>query len=309
MLQKWTNCILIIAIAIFIGGILNSPARAANCGGSVPCACGDNVVANRTLVSDPIIANACAGDGLIMNVPGVVLNLNAKVLKGLGNGVGVLIDANEVTIKNGEIRNFETGIGTASTTSGSTISAIKPNENQGDGIFIEGDLNELIAIRSKHSGNNGVTVIGNDNRLEGHNDEYSGFHGIWVQGDGNQLVNNLASENRKKGPGNGITLIGNNNTLEVNRMTKMNTNGIVVTGNNNLLSGNKATKQDNNGITVNGNDNVLTDNNSVNNKGVGIAVVGAGDPNDSSGNTVQNNRGQPQCSIYGVTTPPICIQN
>lgn len=311
MFQKQTNWFFIIVIAIFISPIFNSPARAANCGGSVPCACGDNVVANRKLVSgqDPIIANACSGNGLIMSVSGVVLDLNGNKIQGSLTGVGVLIDGvNDVTIENGKIDRFGVGISTAGPTNGSVIENVKPLNSAGDGIFLEGDNNELTAILAKTNGNNGVTVAGHNNLLSGHNDEYNGFHGILVEGDGNLLVANLASENRKKGPGNGITVIGNNNTLDLNKMTKMNTNGIAVTGNNNLLSGNKATKQDDKGITVNGNDNVLTDNNAVNNKGVGIVVVGAGDPNDSSGNVVQNNRGKPQCSIYGVTAPPICIQ-
>lgn len=309
MLQKWTNCILIIAIAIFISPIFNSPARAANCGGNIPCACGDNVVANRTLVSgvDPILGSVCGVDGLFMNIPGVVLDLNGKIIRGSGNGVGVLIGADNVTIEDGEIHTFGTGISTASTTSGSTINGIKPNANQGDGIFIEGDNNELIAIRAKHNGNNGVRVIGNNNRLEGHNDEYSGFHGILVEGDGNELVANLASENRKKGPANGITVIGNNNTLELNRMTKMNTNGIYVLGNDNVLSRNEATKQDKDGIIVGGADNVLTDNQATKNKGVGIIVVGSGNPSASQGNVVKKNSKKPPCSIYGVTAPPVCI--
>jgi hypothetical protein len=290
-----------------------SPARAANCGGNVPCHCGDILTASRTLVSgiDPIVGAVCTGDGLIIDngvdENDVILNLNGNKLVGSGGGVGVLIADDHVTIEDGGIDNFDTGIGTAGTTTGSSINAVRPNVNVGDGILLQGDGNELIGILAKRNGNNGVTVIGNDNLLQGHNDEYNGFHGIFVDGNNNELIANLASENRKTGPGNGITVEGDNNTLERNKITKMNTNGIVVGGHNNILSKNKVVKQDRDGIVVDGNDNVLTENKATGSKGVGIIVEGVGNPVDSQGNVVSQNRTNPQCSIYGVTTPNTCI--
>jgi parallel beta-helix repeat protein len=290
----------------------NSRADAGNCGGNIPCSCGDNVVADRGLLSgvDPVVGGVCPGDGLIMNVAGVILDLNGNALHGSGNGAGVLISGvNGVTIESGQIFNFGVGISTGSnTTIGSTINAVKPDGNVFDGIFLQGDENELIAILAKRNGNNGVTVIGNDNLLQGHNDEYSGFHGIFVQGNGNRLIANLASENAKDGPGNGILVEGDGNTLERNRMTKQNTDGIVVVGDNNTLRDNQVAKQFDDGIVVDGNSNVLTNNRATDNKGVGIVAVGSGVAADSQGNTVRNNRGKPQCNIYGATGAPTCIQ-
>jgi hypothetical protein len=307
MFTKTAKCLFFITMAIVMSGIFKSTARAANCGGSVPCACGDNVVASRKLVLgvDPVVANACAGDGLIMSVPGITLDLNANKIQGLGTGIGILInDVDGVTIKNGKVDNFGTGIGTAGTTSSSVIDAVKPMKSADDGIFLQGDGNELTGILAKSNGNNGVTVIGNNNLLEDHNDEYNKADGIFVQGDGNELIANRASEN----VGNGITLQGNNNTLELNNMNKLNTNGIVVMGNNNTLSTNKASKHKGDGITVVGDFNILTNNKAIANQGVGIAVVGIGDPAASTGNVVSLNGENPQCSIYGVTVEPTCKQ-
>jgi parallel beta-helix repeat protein len=312
MFKKWINYGLIIVSAIFVGLAFYSPSQAANCGGSVPCACGDSVVANRTLVAgvDPIVGAACTGNGLVMNTAGVVLDLNGNGLHGSGKGAGVLINGvNGVTIESGLIFNFEMGISTgSSTTTGSTINEVKPDGNVIDGIFLQGDGNEVIAILAKRNGNNGVTVIGDGNTLQGHNDEYNGFDGIRVEGNDNELIGNLASENAKKGSGNGITLIGHSNLLQRNRMTKLNINGIVITGNENELIENQVTKQSDDGIVVDGNNNVLTNNRVIENAGVGIVVQGTGDAAASKGNTVRKNRGKPQCSIYGVTTPPTCIQ-
>jgi len=308
--QKWTNCFLMIVSAIFMSLAFYSPAGAANCG-NIPCHCGDTLTANRTLVSgvDPIIGAACQDNGLVMNTPDVVLNLGGNKIVGSGDFVGILISADGVTVKNGGVDNFETGIGGA--TNDSTIDGIRPNVNTGDGISLQGNGNDLLNILAKRSGNNGVTVIGNNNWLEGHNDEYNGFDGIHVVGDGNVLFDNTASENRKKGPGAGVIVIGNNNRLEENRITKMNTWGIVIDGDQNQLIKNQVVKQDQDGITVNGADNVLTDNKATGNKKFGIIVVGddISAAAASTGNIVSQNRGgNPQCSIYGVTTAPTCIQ-
>ncbi len=326
--QKWTNCFLIIIGAIFMGLGFYSPILAQTCGGNIPCECGDNVVANRTLVSgqDPIVRAVCPGDGLIMNTPEVVLNLNGNKIFGSGSGVGILIGdgVNNVTIENtggggAGPDNFGVGIATAGQTSGSRISAVRPHANGlgtiplGDGIFLKGDGNVLIGILAKNNGNNGVTVIGDDNVLQGHNDEYNGVHGIFVEGNGNQLNANLASENRKKFQGAGIWVEGDGNTVEQSKITKMNTWGIVIHGDNNSLRKNDVTKQDIDGIVVVGDGNVLKDNKSQSSKGVGISVEeDDGVPNSnaaaSTGNIVSGNRQGPQCSIYGVTTTPTCIQ-
>ena len=64
------------------------------------------------------------------------------------------------------------------------------------------------------------------------------------------------------------------------------------------------------GITMDGADIVLTENKATGNKKFGIIVVGddISAAAASTGNVVSGNRNQPQCSIYGVTTPPTCIQ-
>jgi parallel beta-helix repeat protein len=307
MLYKEISFVILLGGALLLGLTFASPAEAKPCGGGTTCACGDDVTASRTLTSaDPIVANKCSGRGLTIINDGVVLNLGGNKLAGSGVEVGVLIQANNVTVENGGVDRFQTGVGSNATT-GSTVDRIRLDSNTGDGILVQGNDNDFLAILAKRNGNNGVRVVGNDNRLEGHNDEYNGFDGIRVEGDNNELIANFASENAKKGSGNGITVIGDGNHLERNRMTKLNIDGIVVTGSENTLVGNQVTKQRSDGYIVNGTDNVLTNNRATDNQGVGFLVTGSGNPAASTGNTVRNNRGRPQCSIYGETDPPTCI--
>ena len=110
---------LILGGAIAMSSILAATASAADCGGNVPCACGNNVVSSRKLVAgksrDPVLNVVCSGNGLVLNTSGVILDLNGGKLRGSGKGVGVLIVADGVTIMNGRIDKFGTGIGTEST--------------------------------------------------------------------------------------------------------------------------------------------------------------------------------------------------
>jgi hypothetical protein len=317
MLQKPVSFGLMMGISVFLTLAFNSTVQAKDCGGNVACACGDNLVASRILLSgaDPIVASTCPANGLTIGTAGVVLDLNGNKLRGSGNGVGVLITADNVAIEDGRVDKFATGIGTgtepgtAGHTHGSRIEGIRPNENTGHGILLKGDENQLIGILAKRSGVNGVTVIGNNNLFEGHNDEYNGFHGLFVQGHFNEIINNRVSENAKsRVSGDGIHVAGDNNTIEGSDVTKLNINGIVVIGNGNTLSDNSVTRQKGDGIVVNGNNNVLTENLSSGNRGFGIIVEGAGNPAASRQNRVSINRKEPQCRIYGVTTPPTCIQ-
>jgi parallel beta-helix repeat protein len=317
MLQRALTRRLVIGVAVGLGAAFSAPLSAADCGGNVSCACGDNVVASRPLVSgkirDPVLNVACSGNGLILNTPGVVLDLNGGKIRGSGKGVGVLIAADGVTVMDGRIDKFGTGIGTESgrTTNGSLIHAVKPYYNVGDGVFLQGDDNELIDSPARHNGRNGTAVIGNNNTIEGHNNEYNGRHGFFVQGNGNQLIDNDASENRRGG--NGMVVIGDANTIDGNWITKLNTDGIVVTGNGNVLRENRVEKQKRHGISVNGDNNTLTDNSATDNRGLGISVVGDGEAAASIGNRVavvdlQIRPPEPWCEIYGVTTPPTCIR-
>lgn len=313
MLQRLIIGSVLVSTTMSISVMFNSPARGAECGGAVKCSCGDEVIASRTLVSgkknpDPVLKGPClSGHGLIITRRGVILKVNGKIEgSGLDGTVGILVQADAVTISGGRIDNFDTGIG--GVTNASTIDNVKPYFNRGDGIFLTGNGNHFVASPARHSGKNGYTIIGDNNILENQNNEYNGFDGIYVEGDGNRLTANKASENRKQGTGNGITVEGSNNIIELSDITKFNTNGIVVTGDNNTLDQNSVTKQRGDGIIVDGNDNVLTDNISTINKGVGISVVGAiGDPAASTGNRVSANRAAPQCEIYGEINPPTCI--
>ena len=80
----------------------SSPALAA----STPN-CGDTVTTNVTLTADL----HCSGDGLIIGAHGVTIDLNQHEISGTGTGNGVsAVEYNGLTIRDGTISGFETGI-------------------------------------------------------------------------------------------------------------------------------------------------------------------------------------------------------
>ncbi len=84
----------------------SSTAAAQTCGGAAPCACGDTVTSNKNLsAADPIVRGKCSANGLEV-AAGVTLDLKGNLIQGLENGIGIVINGDGVTIKNGKV---ETG--------------------------------------------------------------------------------------------------------------------------------------------------------------------------------------------------------
>ena len=110
----FTLCIMLSLLTLALPGSI----LAKDCGGPVPCECGDRVVADKILgAGDPITSAVCIGNGLEV-VTGVVLDLGFTTLRGVGDvfdpfnpRAGILIqDASEVTIKSGKIEGFDFGV-------------------------------------------------------------------------------------------------------------------------------------------------------------------------------------------------------
>jgi hypothetical protein len=306
---------LLLGVGILIGPLFEWPALAQTCGGAVKCRCGDTLIADRILGSDPVVSNTCPADGLIIGASGITLDFKTKAIKGSGKGIGVLvgIGVRDVTITGrppARVQGFGTGIKIAEGASEITVTGVQVYYHAGDGIVVEGDHNTFINSPARHNGNNGFLVLnGNYNVIIGANNEYNGDNGFLVQGHFNEVIANKASENDKnrQNDGIGIEVIGNNNIVRLNQLTHNNTHGIVVVGDNNFLEENSTNKHKRNGIMVDGDNAILIKNKAANSKNattqsIGIRVVGIGDPFRSGGNMTNDD----ECVIYGITGQAVC---
>ncbi|MEM4389458.1 MAG: right-handed parallel beta-helix repeat-containing protein [Candidatus Micrarchaeia archaeon] len=79
----------------------------ANCGGAVPCACGDTLIASWTMASD---LGPCSGNGLTIGASGITLDCAGHSITGTGAGNGIISNEANLVIKNCTIQNFYTGL-------------------------------------------------------------------------------------------------------------------------------------------------------------------------------------------------------
>jgi hypothetical protein len=205
-------------IALFISAALPSPVQAKECGGNIPCECGDSLVASRTMSSDPVQKTICPENGLSIDREGVTLVIKKAPLMGTkepkvqrNNGAGIIINAPNVTIEGGRIRGFKWGI--IGVTNDSTIFEVKTEDNAVHAIFLEGDRNTIELTAGSQSrgpgASDGILVSGNNNQLIESYSEKSppGAVAIHVIGTGNLLRDNLARLNQ----GGGILVQGGGN--------------------------------------------------------------------------------------------------
>jgi hypothetical protein len=354
-----------IILSVFLGCAISlavvGAAWGKNCGDTagpggtnVPCDCGDTVITDTTLISpaadpvngDPVVSTVDADfcpagvDGLILQPLGtarVTLRLGSNIIRGSGTGtgvgiriVGVAANANvpKVTLKNGGIKGFQTGLATdpGTTIKNSTIIDIASTNNSGEGINVAGDNNELNTIQALDNGATGIRVAGNTNALLVNTASRNGGDGIDVSGSGNALRSSRLNRNI----GNGIKVEGNNNTMDhatsennsldgivmigsgdgdpatlelwKNKLTKNGGNGITVDGDNHEIVANQSNTNLQDGIAVVGTGNHLDTNIARENKGDGIIVTGGGNVDDG-GNLGKKNGGV-QCVIDGLTCTP-----
>ena len=163
---------------------------------AVTLACGDEIT------SDILVENdlACAGDGLLVLADDITINLNGHTLAGNGTGNGITVRGRSgVTIKNGLIRDFLTGILVA-TSSGVVIKENGFTGNR-EAVFLNGSTGGTVKAN---------TAWENTSR---------GFMlrptGSGVQSTDNAVVENVLTDNPS-----GILVFGQpDNTIKGNTIT------------------------------------------------------------------------------------------
>lgn len=215
---------------------LAGPAWGAACGdaiegGRVPCACGDRVVTDTVLwATDPVVAEPCRGDGLVIDAPtgsdGLTLNLGGQSLLGNGRGAGIrvvdggrlgsVIVGGDEDEGRGEIARFELGIrasgssalrevrgldihdntgdGLSLKASGALVADVATSRNGGDGLVVNGHGNEVSALVSEHNKGNGLVVRGSATTVAGQS-VANGGHGAAVSGRGNTVRSLVTAAN------------------------------------------------------------------------------------------------------------------
>lgn len=254
-------------------------------GHDVPCACGDTVVSDLVLTSDPVTRTVCPANGLIVRAAsanhGVTIDLRGKTLRGSGYGVGVLIlyggpgGARLIsTGRRARINGFMDGIVAHGTNAVSFIEDIVVQRSVHDGVRIQapdyairrtetracggvgfslsGRHFTITSSRAIDSGHFGYSVMGKDGTLgisgAGNTALRSGQIGFSLTGTGHRLVDCAAAESAKEG----VRLNGTFLTVTGCVAERNGSDGIVGMGGDWWISGNHATGNGKNGIVVGG---------------------------------------------------------
>ncbi len=218
-----------IATAIVVAAALAQPAAAKDCGDAIPCECGDTLIASRTLQlgQDAIVGptRLCTTPGLIIPVAGVVLDLDNNAIQGnvqmdekFLNATGILIAADNVTVRNGKMSGFRRAISTTpdgttiNTTNGSTIK----------NMTFGGNPKQLLGNFENEVG---ILLYGSGNTIQGNVVTDSQDNGIQIGdgtntfNDGNALISNTVSESGFGSADPGISVQGCANTFKDNSAT------------------------------------------------------------------------------------------
>ena len=158
-----TACRLGLIALAFGGAALVVPATAA----AQPPTCGEVLFHSVTLHADLVCANS---DGLEVGANGITINLNQFAIRstthnftGVDNGGGF----NRVTVENGTITNFGTGV-YYNSTNHAKITGVTAINNDGEGIDVENSQNGVITgsqAGSKNNGNSDDGIYLSDNHL------------------------------------------------------------------------------------------------------------------------------------------------
>ena len=290
-----------VIVTMAIMGIKIDGARAADCGGSVPCACGDTVIENTTLTANLTCDGAFTGFALTIGAADITLNGGGYSLNGNNDLMAAAINIpsrDNIVITNfGGISRGINGIKVA-TSSNVTISQIKFKE-----IYTTNtsSLNDYVAINFTNVSSSTINNIDVEGPTE---------YGIYLKNSNNNLVTNSHIKTAK---GAAIFLDNadsneiNNNTLENNGGLPQASGGIHIgyssaynTIEENILNYNDL------GVIISASSNNDIINNKLNYNNRGITYSGTNKVENNSLYYNALNKGidwQEQSRIYATGTP------
>ena len=183
---------IIAILAALLLAMIASNASAADCGGAIPCSCGDTVTSDYTMASD---LGPCSSHGLIIGADDITLDCGGHSITGDGGTGNIGISFNSrtgVTIKNCRLSGFGYGIYSANSNS-STLTDIDASYNSQSGIRLSAGSSSNVLANITAGGNAQYGIFldtsSNSNTLTGNNrnqcDRRSGIRaGIaeWQQG-------------------------------------------------------------------------------------------------------------------------------
>lgn len=217
LLPRFRPAVLVMFVTMSLP--LPSAAQAAFCGDDVSglriaCACGDDVVSDTVLSSsDPVVAERCSGDGLVLVAPagsdGITLDLGGHSLAGSGRGVGirvvrggalgsVILGGGDAGQARAEVANFRTGISASGRSALLELRGVHVHHNVADGVRIHSSGTRVEDVEASDNGRDGASLFGHGLEVSGVVAERNLSDGLQVRGAGS-TVDAETRANRRHG--------------------------------------------------------------------------------------------------------------
>jgi hypothetical protein len=148
-------------VGLFVVAVSGVALVAPSLAAAQPPMCGDTVFHSVTLHAD---LNCNGQNGLIVGASRITINLNGFAIRnGAGNGTGVDNGGgfNRVTVENGTVDGFGTGVYYDSTNHGK-VTAVTAINNNGEGIDFENSQNGVIDASQAGAKKNGIDMGNGD---------------------------------------------------------------------------------------------------------------------------------------------------
>jgi hypothetical protein len=254
-------------------------------GRDVPCACGDTVVSDLTLSGDPIAADTCVSDGLIVRAldatAAITIDLAGHTLQGKGNGTGILViyggPGGARIVSSGTratIEEFRDGVSAHGGDSLSALEDVIVLRSARDGVRVHADGYQVRNVDARASGRDGFAIMGSRFRVVGtlaganaRNGYFvmgrngmlgltgqenaargNGAAGFMIGGDTHQIADCIASMNNKEG----LHLFGDGHDVIDCQSDDNLGDGFMGMGNRWRVGGNSASNNGGNGIYIRG---------------------------------------------------------
>jgi parallel beta-helix repeat protein len=221
--------------------------------------CGDTITADTKLANDLI---DCSGNGIVIGADNITLDLNDHMIDGDGlgdyNGVDNTAGHDGVTIEDGSIREFATGVLGVGIRM-SRLRHLTIRTTRFHGILLgESAHNRIEGNTILDGGFTGIVLEGsNDNRIRGNSLSNSGDAIVLFAGSDHNLIEANAASGGNAGV---LVLEGSSHSLvEGNSVSGNVFPGIVVAADDNVVNRNRVSGNGD-GIIVFGSRNAITDN-------------------------------------------------
>ena len=185
--------------------------------------CGQVANTNAVVTQDLV----CSGVGILANAHGITIDLNGHVLTGNYSDVGIRdLSSDDVSIKNGVLRNFSVGVAVLNNHHGVTVSNVVVAGNTDQGIYIDGASAKVVSSTAAGNGKAGIQLNRESASITSSIAAGNGLHGLWITGDGSSVKSSSAFANAQ----NGIYLSGHQVSLTSSDASANGATGVYVTG-------------------------------------------------------------------------------